>query len=110
MGRKGLGASNLADGLDDFAPRGAGQGAPAAEVGRDVAPPAGSHVIPRAKPGPVPSDPWATSREPRHEDPANAIVQSSVRVPRWIADGFRDLCARERRTHSDMLRVLMQRA
>lgn len=39
---------------------------------------------------------------------ALAVTQFSIRGPRWIADEFRALCNSERRTHADMLRILLE--
>lgn len=95
MSRQELDASRLSEDLGDFAPRGAGR--PAAP-GRDVAPPPAPRVEPGAQ------DPWSRSRDFAPDDP---VVQFSVRGPKSVADRFRKLCADDRRTHADMLRILM---
>jgi len=59
-------------------------------------------VVPRkAAPTPATSRPTLPQRD-------ETVVQFSVRGPKWIADQFRALCKADRRTHSDMLRVLME--
>lgn len=45
---------------------------------------------------------------PAAVDRDETTVQFSIRGPRWVADAFRGLCKEDRRTHADMLRLLME--
>lgn len=81
---------DVSDALDDFAPRGAGQGAQAPSV---VAPFEARRSID------------AVSQFPSRE--AIADTQLNLKGPRPILDRFRAMCKADRRAYYDMLEILM---
>jgi hypothetical protein len=89
-GRETLAMPSFDDALDDFAPRGVGQGAtmpaavPVTEARRSVD---------------------AVSQFPSREPTADA--QLNLKGPRHVLDRFRALCKADRRTYYDMLEILM---
>lgn len=84
--RETLSMPSFSEGLDDFAPRGAGQGVapPAANARRSVD---------------------AVSQFPSRE--ATADAQLNLKGPRPVLDRFRAMCKDDRRTYYDMLEILM---
>jgi hypothetical protein len=87
--REAINIPSFDDGMDDFEPRGAGQGAqvpPAEQTKRSVD---------------------AVSQFPSREAPADA--QLNLKGPRDILDRFRKMCKDDRRTYYDMLEILMDR-
>lgn len=86
--REALAMPSFEDDLDDFAPRGAGQGAsvprPSAEARRSVD---------------------AVSQFPSRE--ASADSQLNLKGPRPVLDRFRAMCKADRRAYYDMLEILM---
>lgn len=88
--RQAISIPEFDDGLDDFAPRGAGQGgtpapAPAASVARRSVD-AVSHF---------------PSRDPAH------LEQLNLKGPQHVLSRFRALCKADRRAYYDMLEILM---